>query len=247
MTAVIITGGASGIGLATAKHMRSLGWQVAVFDVGKGAIEACKNQYENNDFLALNVDITDVEAVGLAVSTVSDRFGQIDGLVNSAGIGVDKLFLETTPEDFCKINGVNVIGTFNVSKAVVQEMITTGAGSIVNLSSVSGMRGNPGRSAYGASKGGVIALTNVMSVELAKYGIRVNAVAPGPIETPMVARMHTSVMRAAWEETVPQARYADPSEIASAISFLLSDDASFITGQNIAVDGGFSTAGMTQS
>ena len=246
MSVVIITGGASGIGLATAVHMQSLGWQVAIFDVGNDAIAACKRQHESMDFLALKVDITDVEEVDLAFNTVLGRFGRVDGLVNSAGIGVDKSFLETTPEDFRKLNEVNVIGTFNVSKVVVQKMVASGTGSIVNLSSVSGMCGNSGRSAYGASKGGIIALTMVMAVELAKHGIRVNAVAPGPIETPMVSSMHTSEMRAIWHNVVPQARYAAPSEIASVISFLLSNDASFITGQNIPVDGGFSAAGIIE-
>lgn len=246
MAAVIITGGASGIGLATAIHMSSIGWQVAIFDIGTDAIETCKSQHASKDFLALKVDITDVEGVTNALDNVMENFGQVDGLVNCAGIGVDKSFLDTTPEDFRKINEVNVIGTFNVSKAVTKKMITSGIGSIVNIASISGMMGNPGRSSYGASKGGVIMLTKVMAVELAEHGIRVNTIAPGPVETTLASNMHSSVARADWEQSVPQKRYAAPSEIATTISFLLSKDASFITGQNIAVDGGFSIAGVTK-
>jgi NAD(P)-dependent dehydrogenase (short-subunit alcohol dehydrogenase family) len=122
-----------------------------------------------------------------------------------------------------------------------------GSGAIVNMASVSGIAGNQGRVAYGASKGGVIIMTKVMAVELAPLGIRVNAIAPGPIETPLVKQMHTSMSRDAWLRAVPQHRYGAPSEIAGTALFLLDAEKSgFITGQTICVDGGFSAAGLMQ-
>jgi NAD(P)-dependent dehydrogenase (short-subunit alcohol dehydrogenase family) len=124
-------------------------------------------------------------------------------------------------------------------------MRARGSGSIVNIASVSGVMGNKGRVAYGASKGGVITMTKVMAVELASSGIRVNAIAPGPIETPLVQEVHTPEVRAAWMTTVPQRRYGSPDEIAGAAVFLLDQrKSSYITGQTICIDGGFSIAGI---
>jgi NAD(P)-dependent dehydrogenase (short-subunit alcohol dehydrogenase family) len=140
---------------------------------------------------------------------------------------------------------VNLIGSFVISREAARHMRARGAGSIVNIASVSGIMGNKGRVAYGASKGGVLTMTKVMAVELASIGIRVNAVAPGPIETPMVQEIHTPEVRAAWMTTVPQRRYGSPAEIAGAAIFLLDDrKSSYVTGQTICVDGGFTAAGI---
>ena len=153
--------------------------------------------------------------------------------------------LDTSADLFRKMLEVNLIGSFVVSREAAQRMRQRGRGSIVNIASVSGIKGNNGRVAYGASKGGVIHMTKVMAVELAPLGIRVNAIAPGPIETPMVQEVHTPEVRAAWMATVPQRRYGTPDEIAGAAIFLLDErKSSYITGQTICVDGGFTVAGI---
>jgi NAD(P)-dependent dehydrogenase (short-subunit alcohol dehydrogenase family) len=176
------------------------------------------------------------------------EFGPLTGVVNSAGIGRDVPALDTSVDLFRKMLEVNLIGSFVVSREVAKRMRERGAGSIVNIASVSGVMGNKGRVAYGASKGGVITMTKVMAVELASLGIRVNAIAPGPIETPLVQEVHTPEVRAAWMSTVPQRRYGLPGEIAGTAVFLLDNrKSSYITGQTICVDGGFSIAGILGS
>jgi NAD(P)-dependent dehydrogenase (short-subunit alcohol dehydrogenase family) len=146
---------------------------------------------------------------------------------------------------FRRILDVNLVGSFVASREVALRMSARGSGAIVNIASVSGLRGNVGRVAYGASKGGVITMTQVMAVELARHGIRVNAIAPGPIETPLVREVHTDKVRADWLAKVPQGRYGTPSEIAGAALFLLDPaHSSFVTGQTICVDGGFTAAGL---
>jgi NAD(P)-dependent dehydrogenase (short-subunit alcohol dehydrogenase family) len=153
--------------------------------------------------------------------------------------------LETSADLFRTILEVNLIGSFVLSREIGLRMRERRKGAIVNIASVSGVRGNVGRVAYGASKGGVITMTQVMAVELAPLGIRVNAVAPGPVETPLVREIHTQDVREEWLNTVPQARYGTPAEIASAAIFLLDDArSSFITGQILCVDGGFTAAGL---
>jgi len=140
---------------------------------------------------------------------------------------------------------VNLIGAFVACREAAHRMHERGAGSIVNIASVSGIPGNAGRVAYGASKGGVITMTKVMVVEFARLGIRVNAIAPGPIETPMVREVHTDQVRAEWMRTVPQRRYGTPEEVAGAAIFLLNDRrSSFVTGQILCVDCGFTAAGL---
>jgi len=144
-----------------------------------------------------------------------------------------------------KILDVNVVGTFIVARAAARLMKDRGGGAIVNIASVSGLRGGKGRSAYGASKGAVVVLTQVLANDLARYKIRVNAVAPGPVDTPMVKAVHTAADRALWLRHVPMRRYAEPGEIASVIEFLLDGTRSgFMTGEIVAVDGGFRGTGV---
>ena len=242
----LITGGASGIGLATADRLLASGWKVAIVDRDEKALEAQRKQRGSaaNVFLA-PLDVTDESAAHAVVRQVCDKLGGLDGVVNSAGIAADIPALETPVDLFRKILDVNVVGSFIVARAAAQVMKESGGGAIVNMASVSGLRGSKGRSAYGASKGAVVVLTQVLANDLARYGIRVNAVAPGPVNTPMVKAMHVDKDRALWSRHLPMRRYGEPGEIASVIEFLLDGTkSSYMTGEIVAVDGGFRGAGI---
>lgn len=244
---VLVTGGASGIGLAVVQAILAEGWRVVVADLNAESLERCKDSLgpygDRVRYEPMNV--ADEDAVIRAVAASEAEFGPLTGVVNSAGIGRDVPALDTDVELFRRMLEVNLIGSFVVSREVAKRMRERGGGAIVNVASVSGIAGNRGRVAYGASKGGVITMTRVMAVELATIGIRVNVIAPGPIETPLVQEMHTPEVRAAWMTTVPQRRYGSPDEIAGAAVFLLDPrKSSYITGQTICVDGGFSIAGL---
>ncbi len=242
----LITGAASGIGAATAARLIASGWKVALLDRDEQALEAAQRSHAGSPgVFAAPVDVVDETAVQEAVDQAVAALGGLDGVVNSAGIAADIPALDTPVDLFRKILDVNVVGTFIVARAAARIMKERGGGAIVNLSSVAGVRGSKGRSAYGSSKGAVIVLTQVLANDLARYGIRVNAVAPGPVDTPMVRTMHTAEDRTLWTRHMPMRRYAEPGEIASAIEFLLDGTRSgFITGEVVAVDGGFRGAGI---
>ena len=245
--AILVTGGASGIGRAIVEGLLREGYPAIIADWDRTSLDRCR---EAMDVSAVRVrfeqlDVSDEAAVIKSIAACEDEFGPLAGVVNSAGIGRDVPALETSAELFRQILDVNLIGSFLVSREAAKRMIGRSAGSIVNIASVSGILGNEGRVAYGASKGGVITMTRVMAVELASRGVRVNAIAPGPIETPMVEAVHTPEARASWLATIPQRRYGLPADIAAAALFLLDGRKSgFITGQTICVDGGFTTAGI---
>jgi NAD(P)-dependent dehydrogenase (short-subunit alcohol dehydrogenase family) len=243
----IVTGGASGIGLAIAKALLGDGWKVIIADLTRTALDAARTQLDlvrANATRCVVMDVADEASVIAALDGCEDGFGPVRGLVNSAGIGRDTPFFDTSVEVFRKVLDINLTGTFTVAREAGKLMRGHGGGAIVNIASISGQRGNFGRSAYGASKGGVITLTQVMACELAPENIRVNAIAPGPVETPLVQAMQDADARAAWLRVVPQHRYASPDEIAGAALFLLDDGkASFVTGHILNVDGGFAAAG----
>ena len=241
---ILVTGGASGIGLAIARAVLEQGWRVVIADFDVGNLDEARKTFTTSAHFE-QLDVADEKAVIETVARCDADFGPLTGLVNSAGIGKDVPCLETTTDLFRKIMEVNLIGSFVVAREVARLMRQRGQGSIVNIASVSGVRGNSGRVAYGASKAGVISMTQVMAVELAASGIRVNAIAPGPIETPLVRSMHTAEARQGWISKVPRHRYGAPEEVAGAAIFLLDESrSSFVTGQTICVDGGFSTAGL---
>ena len=244
---VLVTGGASGIGLAIAEAVLAEGWRAVIADRDERGLAAARERLGNRAEARFEIlDVTDEAAVVALVARCEAEFGGLSGLVNSAGIGRDVPALETSAELFRKILDVNLIGSFLMAREAAKAMRGRGAGSIVNIASVSGITGNVGRTAYGASKGGVIVMTKVMAVELAPLGIRVNAIAPGPVDTPLVEAMHTSAARTAWTDAVPQRRYGTPAEIAGAAIFLLDPRKSgFVTGQTLCVDGGFTAAGIT--
>ena len=244
---ILITGGASGIGLAIAEAVLAEGWRVAIADVAERSIAEARAKF--TPFAGRvrfdRIDVTDEAAVVARIDACEVEFGTLDGVINSAGIGHEALALETGADLFRRILDINLVGSFVIAREAARRMRARGRGAIVNIASVSGLRGNARRLAYGASKAGVVLMTKVMAVELATHGVRVNAIAPGPIETPMVRDMHSAASRAEWTSRVPQRRYGAPEDLAGAALFLLDPRRSgYITGQVLAVDGGFTAAGL---
>jgi NAD(P)-dependent dehydrogenase (short-subunit alcohol dehydrogenase family) len=244
--AAIVTGGASGIGLACAEALLGAGWRVGILDRDEKALDRARKKFRNNRAVRIGqLDVTDEPAAVAAVNGMAQAFGRLDGLLNSAGIGADVHVLDTPVDLFRKILDINVTGTFIVARAAARIMKENGGGAIVNVGSIAAVRGSKGRVAYGASKGAVHNLTKVMAVNLARFNIRVNAIAPGPVETPLVNAVHTPDVRRAWIQTVPMRRYATPQEMTGTVLFLLDSARSgYLTGEIIAVDGGFRGAGL---
>jgi NAD(P)-dependent dehydrogenase (short-subunit alcohol dehydrogenase family) len=241
----LVTGAARGIGLATAKRFLADGWRVALLDVDS---ENLKRTYvalaRPDDTLALTCDVAIPEQVARVFAELKQRFGQLDALVNNAGIAIFKPILDVTYEDWSRVLAVNLTGPFLCTQAAAPIMRDSGGGAIVNITSISGLRASTLRTAYGTSKAGLAHLTKQQAAELASLGIRVNAVAPGPVDTAMAQAVHTPEIRQDYHDHMPLNRYGLEEELAEAIYFLASDRASYITGQVLCVDGGFDSTGI---
>ena len=242
----IVTGGGDGIGAATAMRLMQEGATVMVVDKDEANAQAVCARIitAGGKAEACRADIREMKDIAAMLALTASRFGPASILINNAGVGAQKHFLETPTEMLDDMLNVNIKGTFLCAQAAAREMVKLGGGAIVNVSSHSGLLGSRGRSAYAASKGGIIAMTRVMAVDLSEHGIRVNAIAPGPIDTPRIRVAHNEERHAAWLRAVPLSRIGNPEEVAAVAAFLASDDASYVTGQTIAVDGGFSAAGL---
>ncbi len=241
----LVTGGASGIGFAVATQLAELGAKIAIADQNHDGAQAAINKLDSkHKNLAIQVDVSSPDDCKNMVATAVDELGKIDILVHSAGVGIEKSFLETTPQEWQRLIDIDLSGTFYACQATAKHMVENRYGRIINLSSTAGIRGGTGRTAYGSAKGGVISLTKVMAVELAQYGITANALAPGAIETELVAKMHSEETRTVYRAGIPLDRYGTPEETAFTAVFLASKQAGYITGHILAVDGGFLAAGI---
>ncbi len=241
----LVTGAARGIGLAAAKRFLAEGWNVALLDIdGDNLTKTHKTLAQPATTLALTCDVADPAAVALAFDALTKKFGRLDALVNNAGIAIFKPILDVTYDDWSRVLAVNLGGAFICTQAAAPLMRESGGGAVVNITSISGLRASTLRAAYGTSKAGLAHLTQQQAIELAPLGIRVNAVAPGPVDTAMAKAVHTPAIRADYHDHVPLNRYGLETELANAIYFLCSDEASYITGQELAVDGGFDATGI---
>jgi NAD(P)-dependent dehydrogenase (short-subunit alcohol dehydrogenase family) len=241
----LVTGAARGIGLATAKRFLGEGYRVALLDIDDDNLKKTFAALGKPEVtLALTCDVADPAGVAEAVAAVGRRFGQLDVLVNNAGIAIFKPILDVTYEDWSRVLAVNLTGPFLVSQAAAPLMRDCGGGAIVNITSISGLRASTLRTAYGTSKAGLAHLTKQQAAELASLNIRVNAVAPGPVDTAMAKAVHTPEIRKDYHDHMPLNRYGLEEELAEVIFFLCSDKASYVTGQIVCVDGGFDSTGI---
>ena len=239
---ILVTGGTSGIGLATAARFLEEGCAVCVLNHNAEARERVTAELPALAG-ALDADVADSEQVQAAVAEAIDCMGSIDVVINNAGISIRHDFLDITLEAWNRVLGVNLTGVFLVAQAAARHMVARGSGVILNTASTNGSTGYPHYADYSASKGGVIALTRAMALELAPI-VRVNAVSPGYVLTPMQRIEYSDSMLEAVNRKIPLGRHAAPEEIAALFAFLASDDAAFATGHVYVMDGAETTGGL---
>ncbi len=238
-TVTVITGSARGIGFAIAGAFGAQGAHVAVIDLRREDVDKAVRALTDLGFSASGyvASVTDPEAVETALAAIAEKYGNIDCLVNNAGVTRDNLVLRMKEEDWDLVLDINLKGAFICTQKVFKHMMKARRGSIINIASVIGIMGNPGQANYAASKGGLIAFTKSCAREFASRGVRVNAIAPGFIETEMTATLPEDVV-AGYAKAIPLQKMGTPADVAKTCLFLASQASEYITGQTIAVDGG---------
>lgn len=244
----VVTGGAGGIGRAIAHHMADAGARVAILDIdGERANATAGDVAAATSVRAVGVasDVADASSVRAALAEVEDRLGPIGILVNNAGVDRIGPFVDSTEDDWDLLLQVNLRGTITCSRAVLDGMIDRGSGRIVNLASDAGRVGSSGETVYAATKGGVIAFTKSLAREVARYGITVNCVCPGPTDTALLDQVatHSQKLYDSLARAVPMRRIGTPDDVAPAVAFLASEGAAYITGQTLSVSGGLTMVG----
>lgn len=237
----VVTGAARGIGLATTKLFLADGWQVAMIDRDEPALQAASGGLHGS--LPILCDVSIPEQVEAMVPQVLNTFGRLDALINNAGVADFGLLEETDFERWRTVMATNLDGVFLCSQAALPALIEN-HGAIVNIASISGLRASTLRVAYGTSKAAVIQLTKQQAAELGDKNVRVNCICPGPVKTKLAMAVHTHDIISAYHDAIPLNRYGTEQEIANVITFLCSDKATYVTGQVIAVDGGFEATGV---
>jgi 3-oxoacyl-[acyl-carrier protein] reductase len=244
----IVTGGAAGIGEAIARRLSADGFMVVIADRDGNRAEetATKIAAHGGQAAGRQVDVSAAESVATLFGWLTDDFGRCDVLVNNAGIASTAPVSELPLETWNSTIAVNVTGALLTTQHAIPLMKKGGRGRVVNISSISGVRASAGRIAYGTSKAAIIGLTRQLAIELAPDNITVNSVAPGPVDTATARAVHTELTRQSYLRLIPMKRFGRPEEIAAAVSFLCSEDASYITGHTIPVDGGYLAAGVLE-
>ena len=242
----LVTGAAKGIGAAIADQLARDGMHVLIADLDEAEARAKADQLKGEGFAAspLVMDVGRAESVAAAFASVDKQWGRCDVVVNNAGIAKTFPFVDFPLDSWQAHLNVNVTGTLLCAQHGARLMMRHKWGRIINIASVAGMRAvGVGRTGYGTSKAAVIGLTRQMAVELAEHGVTANAVAPGPVDTPMTKVLHSPAFRKSYTDAIPMNRYGTPEEVAAAVSYLASDGAAYVTGIVIPIDGGFLASG----
>ncbi len=241
----VVTGGARGIGLAIGQWFLAHGYNVALLDIDRDTLARTEATLAEPEHVLIHpCDVGNEAEVAAAAAAIMARWGRVDALVNNAGVAVFKPALETSFAEWRHVLGTNLDGAFLCTQAFGAIMVAQKSGAIVNIASISGLRASTLRVAYGTSKAAIIHMTKQYAVELGNFGVRVNAVCPGPVETEMAKLVHSVAIRSDYYDTIPMGRYGTPEEMANVVGFLCSKEASFVNGQYLANDGGFDAAGV---